>query len=112
MNTIKDKKKVFVIGSNHLNTLGLIRSLGEGGYSVIVLLEQCDLRFCYLRFSKYIQKMYLLSSLEESLQILKKENLKSDSKSIILSGSDSSICFLDSHYEELREKFHIFNVNG
>lgn len=56
--------------------------------------------------------MYLLSSLEESLQILKKENLKSDSKSIILSGSDSSICFLDSHYEELREKFHIFNVNG
>lgn len=84
MNIIKNKKKVFVIGANHLNTLGLIRSLGEGGYSVVLLLEHCNLRFCYLRFSRYIQKMYLLNSLEESLQILKKENLQSDENQLYL----------------------------
>lgn len=103
--------KIIVIGGNHPNTLGLIRSIGEKGLPVILMLEPCStLEYCSLRFSKYIKKKYLLSSEEEILCILQRDFSTETEKPIILCASDSAISLLDAHYNELKEKFSFFNA--
>ena len=106
------KNKVIVFGNAHHNTLGLVRSLGEKGIRPILLLEPCDLKFCCVRFSKYISKMHYLKSVEDGLEVLKKEYWNEKEKPVVLNAGDPSICLLDAHYDELKDHFHIFNANG
>lgn len=103
--------KIIVIGGNHPNTLGLIRSIGEKGLPVYLMLEPCStLDYCNLRFSKYITKMYLLKSEEEVLTILHTDFKNEEERPIILCGSDASVSLLDSHYDELKDCFYFFNA--
>lgn len=47
------KKKVIVIGGNHHNTLGVLRSLGEKGvFSELILVTSS--KYPYVKYSKYI----------------------------------------------------------
>lgn len=105
------KAKVIVIGGNHHNTLGLIRSIGEKGLPVYLFLEhQESLVTCNLRFSKYITKMYHLKDEEEILTLLKRDFWNECSRLVILCASDASVCLLDEHYDELKDKFLFFNA--
>lgn len=101
--------KIIIFGGSHVNTLGLIRSLGKLGFPIIVFLEHCDLDMCSLRFSKYISKLYYLDTLEDALDILHREYWNEAEKPIILNASDMSMSLLDSHYNELKDKFFCFN---
>lgn len=104
-------RKVIIIGGNHVNTLGLIRSIGERGLPVILFLEhQESLSACNLRFSKYITMMYHLTTEADILTLLKRDFWNEASKPVILCASDLSICLLDEHYEELKVKFFFFNA--
>ena len=87
-----------------------MRSLGERGVRPILLLEPCDLRFCCVRFSKYIAKIHYLESLEDGLRVLREEYGNEAPKPIVLNAGDPSMCLLDAHYEELKDHFHIFNA--
>lgn len=103
--------KVIVIGGNHHNTLGLIRSIGEKGLPVYLFLEhQESLATCNLRFSKYITKIYHLQDEEEIITLLKHDFGDEKHKPIILCASDASVCLLDLHYDELKGKFLFFNA--
>ncbi len=103
--------KVIIIGGNHHNTLGLIRSIGEKGLPVYLFLEhQESFTACNLRFSKYITKMYHLQDEEEIVTLLKRDFWNEECKPTILCGSDASISLLDEHYDELKEKFLFFNA--
>lgn len=103
--------KIIVIGGNHHNTLGLIRSVGEKGLPVYVfLVDSGDLSTCNLRFSKYIKQLYQLNDDTEILKLLRTDFWYEDNNPIILCASDSSVCLLDAHYDELKEKFHFFNA--
>ncbi len=103
---------VIIFGNAHHNTLGLVRSLGEKGIRPILLLEPCDLNFCFVRFSKYIEKIHYLKNVEDGLAVLRNEYWNEIEKPIILNAGDSSICLLDAHYNELKDHFHIFNAKG
>lgn len=102
--------KVIIFGSNFLNTLGLIRSIGIKGYPVILLLEPIKKSQCYVRYSKYITKIHYLKSSEEGLLVLQNEYGNEAEMPVVLCGSDTIICMLDAHYDELKDKFHIFNA--
>lgn len=103
--------KIIIIGGNHYNTLGLIRSIGEMGLPVYLFLEHQDnLSHCYLRFSKYIKEIYHLSDLSEILYLLKSHFMNESSKPIILCASDASISLLDKHYNEVKDYFFFFNA--
>ncbi len=103
-------EKIIIFGNNLQNTLGLIRSVGLKGYPVILFLEPVRKSQCYVRHSKYITKIHYLNSLEEGLQVLLKEYGEELEKPVILCGSDPTISMLDAHYNELKDKFHIFNA--
>lgn len=105
-------RKAVVYGINHTNTLGLIRSLGEAGYPVIVLLEPCDLKFCFLRFSKYISTLHHLKDRAEGVRVLKEAFVNETDKPIVFCGSDSSMSLVDAHYDELKEFVEVFNARG
>lgn len=102
--------KVIIFGNTLYNTLGLVRSVGEKGLPVILILEPGRKADCFVRFSKYLSKVHYSSSLEDGLEILKREYGNEPEKPIVLCGSDPTIKLLDAHYEELKEKFHIFNA--
>ena len=52
-----------VLGSNHHNTLGLVRSLGEAGHKVYLILIQSKCN--YVNKSKYVSRCFLIDNLEE-----------------------------------------------
>lgn len=106
------KNKIIIWGANLQYTYGLIRAFGEQGLKVTVLLDPCRKSFCYIRFSKYIQKLYYLNKVEEGIDVLRKDFGNETDKPIILCSSDASICILDANYNELKAHFHIFNANG
>ena len=108
---VEKNSKVIVIGGNHHNTLGLIRSIGEKGLPVYVFLEhQESLNTCNLRFSKYITKLYHLNDETEILTILRQDFSDRCHKSVILCASDTSVCFLNDHFDELSSQFLFFNA--
>ena len=105
------QSKVIIIGGNHHNTLGLIRSIGEKGLPVYLFLEHQDnLDTCNLRFSKYITRMYHLKGENEILSLLKRDFWEEEDRPVILCASDASICLLDEHYDTLKDKFVFFNA--
>ena len=58
--------KIIVFGNCLQNTVGIVHSIGEKGYPVDLLLEPCKKSDCYIRFSKYINKIFYLSKIEDS----------------------------------------------
>ena len=102
--------KIIIIGINNANTLGLIRSIGISGRRPDVLLEPCNLRFCSLRFSKYIGKLHILKTTESALDVLRSEYWDECVKPVILCSSDKSVALLNEHYDELSPRFSFFNA--
>lgn len=103
---------VIIIGCNHINTLGLIRSIGENGIKPHVILEPCNRKFCTLKFSKYVNSFYILKDGEDLTEyIISTFGFKSN-KPAVLCGSDRSILELDAQYEVLSKHFKIFNINN
>lgn len=105
-------RTAIVWGINNNNTLGLIRGLGFGGYKVILLLESADQSFCYLRFSKYIQRIHHLKSMDDGIHILLDLREGINGRIPVLCGSDRGMAMLDANYEVLKNSFLVFNVRG
>lgn len=104
--------KIIVFGNCLQNTVGIVHSIGEKGYPVDLLLEPCKKSDCYIRFSKYINKIFYLSKIEDAIDILLKEYSNEREKSIILCGSDPTISLLDRNYNLLEKYFLFFNANA
>ena len=101
--------KVIIIGPAMVNTLGMIRSCGEEKLSVHLMLQGKKSINNYVRFSRYISKIYYFSSDSELLEIFHRYYWNEKEKIAVLCGGDDAISFLDNHYDELVERFHFFN---
>ena len=78
----------FVIGGNHHNALGVIRSLGEKGIKPFVIIETKD-KNPYILKSKYIQKGWLVRDEQQVLELLESDDLHSDKKHVLIACSDN-----------------------
>ena len=110
MNQTIKMRKVIILGNNLYNTLGLIRSVGEKGFPVVLLLEPVAKSMCYVRHSKYIKNVHYLTSIEQGLEILLTVYGNESDKPIVLCGSDPAASLLDRHYDELKDNFYLFNA--
>lgn len=104
--------KVIVFGNCLQNTVGLVRSLGEIGYKVTLLLEPCRKEDCFIKYSRYVEKIHFLSAMTDAVDVLLENYSNEETKSVVFCGSDPTISLLDAHYNKLKDFFYIFNANG
>ncbi len=90
-----------VLGSNHHNTLGLVRSLGEAGHNVYLILikSKCN----YVNKSKYVSRCFLIDNIEDVCQVVKNITEICKSKPVMLVAGDGEATYVNAHYKELNE---------
>lgn len=99
---------VIVLGNNHHNTLGLVRSLGRGGMDVTCLIVSEGLVNSFVGKSKYIKDFRLLPSFDSALSYMK-ENIPHEEQIPVFTTSDAAAEYLDSHYDELCQHYLVNN---
>lgn len=101
-----------VMAIEHYNPLGQIRSLGEAGVRPVFIAIKGRAKIASA--SKYISKCHFVDSVEEGYEVLMKEygNVYAETgiKPFVFSSDDKDISHLDSHYDELKDKFICFNA--
>ena len=87
------KKDVIVIGGNHHNTLGVIRSLGEKGiYPNIIITNES--KYAYVAKSKYVKDYDIVKEDEDKIkEILIKKYVKLENKATLIPTSDFAALF-------------------
>lgn len=100
-------KQVIVIGNNHHNTLGLVRSLGRGGLDVTCMIIDGGIKHSFVEKSRYIKRFKLLSSYEELLACLLSDWCGSPAP--VFTTSDGIAEFIDSNYEILSDRLVLSN---
>ena len=100
--------KVIIVGNNHHNTLGIIRSLGRGGYDVQCYIVDEKITDSFLEKSRYVKDFKMFHSLDGLFDFLMSE-VETDKPLPILTTSDLLAEFLDNHYDDLRSKYILCN---
>ena len=100
--------KFILLASYTGNTLGQIRSLGEKGIKPIaVLVHKNTFR---IDKSKYIGKLYNVKSIDEGLNLIIEKFGNEFHKPFLFTDRDDVMGLIDRHYNELINKFYIWNA--
>jgi D-aspartate ligase len=104
------KNKIVVIGGNHHNGLGIIRSLGEYGcrVSLIVVGEGKS----FVTKSRYLEKRWIVNNETKVLSILLNEFNDKENKTIILPADDYSASLIDKNINKLKDSFIFPSINN
>lgn len=100
-------RKHIVIGMEHYNPLGLIRSLGEKGIEPIYIAITHKSQVASK--SKYVSGVHHVSDIHEAFEVLVSEHGNEDEKPFVYTTDDDIQSLLDIHYDELKEHFILFN---
>lgn len=106
------KNKVIIIGINHFNTLGLIRSFGVNGIKPYVIIVNPDEYCNFCIKSKYVAGYFIVRSDEEAYRILKEKFVGEQLKPVLAPSSDGAIYMIDTHHDELKEKYILPHINN
>lgn len=112
VNTISTiRNKAIVIGADHYNTLGVIRSLGEKGIPVyLILITQNE---GFVDKSKYVAQSWSVHSSEkEILEILIRNFNNEEFKPVIIPTSDFAVKTIDENLDILKYKYIIPNIKN
>lgn len=102
--------KFIIFGSDHYNTLGAVRSLGEMGIKPDLILHPHYSKNPHLSTnSRYVGKIWIVNSVEEGLNILIKEYATLDNKPFVFSCDDWTESILDINADTIKDKFFFFN---
>lgn len=102
------KPKIIVLGDNHHNTLGVIRSLGEKGLNAELIIKRTSHYF--ITVSKYLGAVYEISSESDLLKCLNNIAEKEAIPSVLICCSDWYISVVDKNYDKLKFNFRSFNA--
>lgn len=98
--------QVIVIGGQHHNTLGVIRSLGRNGIKPIVILTSKK-KDTYISRSKYISEFIQLDDSNKVVPYLLNYGKEVGSKRVIITCHDKISATLDEYMDELTEWFFV-----
>ena len=100
-----------VLGAEHYNPLGVIRSLGEEGILPIAIIINQGTRRLASK-SKYIAALHLVHSAEEAISVLINSYgiAHTGKRTFVYVTDDTCLSALDLRYEELKEQFILFNA--
>lgn len=100
------KPDIIVIGGDHHNTLGVIRSLGEKGLHPITLIVTSG-KHPFVGYSKYIKSLHIISCENGIVQYLLNNFKNKDDRSVVICCSDAAASEVDLHAIELKTHFII-----
>lgn len=105
--------KVIVVGADHHNTLGMVRSLGIKGIKPdVYLVKDKNTKITTVK-SKYINTNKIFASDQDVIDYLKSQSIVDTiDKPVILLGSDSAVACIDANYINLKDKYYFFNAQG
>lgn len=105
---LKDRKHI-VFCVDHYNPLDVIRSLGKVGLNpFVILVEETPV---LINHSKYPTKVYVVKTREEGYKILMHDFGNEIKKPFLYCSDDVTMCFLDKHYTELKDRFYFYNAS-
>ncbi len=103
---------VIVIALEHYNPLSQLRALGENGISPVFIAINHRVRVASP--SKYPSKVHLVESEEEAFDVLMQYygNVAEETgyKPILSFSDDKTVTFYDKRYDQLKDKFIMFNA--
>jgi len=102
--------RFIVFGTYSGNTLGQIRSLGEKGIKPTVVLVHKNLY--RIDKSKYIGEKYDVKDIESGLTLIIEKFGNDPHKPFIFTDRDDIMSLIDRKYDELKDKFHVWNAGG
>ena len=111
INNLKDRL-VIVIALEHYNPLSQLRALGENGVRPVFIAINHKVRVASP--SKWPSKVHLVDTEEEAFDVLMKEYgdvaEKTGKKPILSFSDDKTVTYYDKKYDELKDKFILFNA--
>lgn len=109
---MKNKSNLaIIIGSDHHNTLGLIRSLGVNGVNPFLILVNPQGVNNYCAKSKYLEGVKIVRDDEEALAFLNDSFDGELHKPVIFPSSDGAEFLIDTHRDELAGKYILSGIN-
>lgn len=104
-------QQAIVVGGDHHNTLGMVRSLGSQGIHPDVFLVKERDRDVKTVISKFINKTLVFTTDQEVVDYLKQFEF-SENKPVLFIGGDSIASCLDNNYDSLKRHYSFFNAHG
>lgn len=101
---MKTNRKAIIIGGNHHNTLGVIRSLGQKGIMPYVIITS-GTKDSFVLKSKYINKSWVVDGSAAAIELLLSEFNKESEKPIIISCHDGISSQIDLNFDRLKPYF-------
>lgn len=100
--------KIIIIGTNHHNTLSMVRSFGEEGEKVILYIYGAEKS--YIASSIYVESVSFFKSASDSIDAVSLYYKQTGEKPVIIACSDEVSSLMDKRYDELISKCYFFNA--
>lgn len=103
--------KCIVFGIEHYTGLGIVRSLGREGIRPDLIAVKGKAKV--VSSSKYVAEVVFVETVEEGYRVLLEKYgscANSGALPIVYCSDDRTIGYLDLHYDELKDKFILFNA--
>ncbi|MCM1378432.1 MAG: ATP-grasp domain-containing protein [Clostridium sp.] len=106
---VREHTFILLVG-DHINPLGMLRSLGEVGIlSEVVLIGKRPL---VVGQSRYVGSLKVFESADAGIDYIISEFSGEQNKPFILTGSDDLISAIDRNYDRLKDDFIFFNAGS
>ncbi|WP_028911844.1 ATP-grasp domain-containing protein [Prevotella sp. MA2016] len=105
------RNKVIIIGINHFNTLGLIRSFGVNSIKPHVIIVNPDNYKNFCVKSKYVGGYHIVHSDEEALRILVENFHDEPCKPVLVPSSDGAVYMIDNNHDILESRYYLPHIN-
>lgn len=100
--------KTIIIGTNHHNTLSMVRSFGEEGHKVILFIYGSE--NSYIASSIYVESVSYFKLASDSIDAVYSYSEQIGEKPVVIACSDEVSSLMDKRYDELISKCYFFNA--
>ena len=100
--------KTIIVGTNHHNTLSMVRSFGEENQKVLLFIYGAE--SSYISSSIYVEKVCFFKSASDAIDAVISYSKQFSKKPVVIACSDEVSSLMDVRYDELISICHFFNA--